>query len=209
MTNVAARTGDHSVGRQPGQTFVRVVLSWVGWSLTSSVSVAVSVAFSVLLISVSAGVRHGIDTRLASPVIRQSGMVDVDRINTILTLLTAVVTGAMMVQTAATTFVIGVTMMRARRETIAIRRQSGVLRSNLMREFTRDVLRACLVGGIVGEAVGILAAFLIEHLTVLPVQFTATALFAAFPVTVLLALAATLIPAWQAANTSPALLRRE
>ena len=39
-------------------------------------------------------------------------------------------------------------------------------------------------------------------------DFTPVTLFAAFPVTVALALLATLVPAWRFANTSPALLRR-
>jgi len=178
-------------------------------SLATSVSIGVSVGFSVLLISVSYGVSHDIDARLSGSGIRQSGLIDVGRINAILALLTVVVTGAMLAQTAATTFVLGVTMMRAQRETIAIRRQSGVFRAKLMREFTNDVLRACLIGGVAGEVLGVVAAYLVGHHTVLPVRFTWVSVLAAFPVTVLLALVATLVPAWQAANTSPALLRKE
>ena len=55
---------------------------------------------------------------------------------------------------------------------------------------------------------GILAGALLRAVTVLPVRFTPMSLAAAFPATVLLALAATLVPAWRAANASPALLRR-
>jgi ABC-type antimicrobial peptide transport system permease subunit len=99
--------------------------------------------------------------------------------------------------------------MRSRREEIAIRRQSGVLRSRLLAEFVRTVAMLCVVGGTLGEAAGYTAGVLIQHNTVLPVRFTAVSLLAAFPVTVALAVAATVYPAWKAANVSPALLRRE
>ena len=104
---------------------------------------------------------------------------------------------------------LGVTTMRARREEIALRRQSGVLRGTLLLEFGRQMLAAaCVIGGVLGEVAGIGAGSLLRALTVLPVRFTAVSLAAAFPSTVLLALAATLVPAWRAANASPALLRR-
>ena len=57
------------------------------------------------------------------------------RIDTILTLLTAVVAAAMLTETAATTFTVGVVLMRSRRAEIAIRRQSGAFRSRLVGEF--------------------------------------------------------------------------
>jgi len=49
----------------------------------------------------------------------------------------------------------------------------------------------------------------VRQWTVLPVRFTVLSVLGAFPVAVLLAVAATLVPAWQAANVSPALLRRD
>jgi hypothetical protein len=67
----------------------------------------------------------------------------------------------------------------------------------------------CVVGGLVGEAAGYVAGILIGHNTVLPIRFTTVSLLAAFPVTVALAVAATVYPAWRAASVSPALLRRE
>lgn len=179
------------------------------WELAISVSVGASVAFSVLLVSVAFGVNREISRSLSSPLLHRTGLVDVPRINSILILLTLVVTLGMMAQTAAATFVLGVTSMRLRREEIALRRQSGVLRSTLLVEFVQMVLRVCLVGGIIGEVVGIALAFLLSQVTVLPTQFNLISLGAAFPVTVLLAVAATLIPAWQAAGASPALLRKE
>jgi ABC-type lipoprotein release transport system permease subunit len=115
----------------------------------------------------------------------------------------------MLAQTAISTFVLGVTAMRSRREEIAIRRQSGVLRSALVAEFILAVLRPCLVGGLAGEAAGLGIGVLLRRYTVLEVRFTVVSLLAAFPITVLLAVAATIWPAWQAANVSPALLRRE
>jgi putative ABC transport system permease protein len=172
------------------------------------IAVAVGVGFSVLLISVAGGVSDYITAQLSASQVRRSGLVDVDVINTIVALLTVVVTVAMVLQTAAATFALGVTTMRARREEIALRRQSGVLRTTLLVEFGRQMLAACVLGGVLGEVAGIGAGSLLRAATVLPVRFTAVSLAAAFPATVLLALAATLIPAWRAANTSPALLRR-
>lgn len=162
------------------------------------------VGFSVLLISVAQGVSQNLQLQ-----IRVAGQViDVNKIDDILTLLTVVVTAAMLCQTAAATFILGVTTMRSRREEIAIRRQSGVLRSRLIGEFVGEVLTACVVGGVLGEAAGVAAASAMKTWTVLPVRFTPLSLISAFPVTVLLALLATLWPAWRAANASPALLRR-
>lgn len=177
-------------------------------SVVAVVAVAVGVGFSVLLISLAGGVSDYITVRLSASQVRRSGLVDVDVITTILTLLTAVVTLAMILQTAAATFVLGVTTMRARRKEIALRRQSGLLRATLLLEFGRQMLGACLLGGVLGEVGGILAGTLLRAVTVMPVHFTAVSLVAVFPATVLLALAATLVPAWRAANASPALLRR-
>jgi hypothetical protein len=172
------------------------------------IAVAVGVGLSVVLISVAGGVSDYITAQLSSSQVRHSGLVDVDVINTIVALLTVVVTVAMILQTAAATFVLGITTMRARREEIALRRQSGVLRATLLFEFGRRMLGACLLGGVLGEVAGILGGALLRAVTVMPVRFTPVSLGAAFPATVLLALAATLVPAWRAANASPALARR-
>jgi hypothetical protein len=177
-------------------------------SVIAVMAVAVGVGFSVLLISVAGGVSDYITGQLSASQVRRSGLVDVEVINTIVALLTAVVTAAMILQTAAATFVLGVTTMRARRKEIALRRQSGVLRATLLVEFARQMLGACLLGGVLGEVGGIVAGTLLRALTVMPVHFTAVSLVAVFPTTVLLALVATLVPAWRAANASPALLRR-
>ena len=56
---------------------------------------------------------------------------------------------------------------------------------------------------------GIAVGLVLRTWTVLPVRFTAVSTLSAFPVTVLLALSATLIPAWHSASASPALLRKE
>jgi ABC-type antimicrobial peptide transport system permease subunit len=133
----------------------------------------------------------------------------ISRIDTILTLLTAVVAAAMLTETAATTFTVGVVLMRSRRAEIAIRRQSGALRSRLVVEFVVEILRPALAGGVIGEALGICVGLLLRSVTVLPVRFTAFSLIAAFPATVLLAVLAALIPAWVAAGKSPNILRRE
>lgn len=173
------------------------------------IAVAVGVAFAALLISVSAGVSYGIHHQLSNLRLRGLPSVNVPLIDSVLNALTVVVTAAMLAQTAIATFVLGVTAMRSRREEIAIRRQSGVLRSALVTEFIGAVTRPCLLGGLIGEVAGIGAGLLLRRYTVLEVRFTVVSVLAPFPITVLLAIAATVWPAWQAANVSPALLRRE
>ncbi len=166
-------------------------------------------AFSVVLISAAFGVNDEITRRLSVPDVQKSGLVDVSLIEEILTILTVVVTLGMVAQTATATFVLGVSTMRSRREEIALRRQSGVLRSTLLWEFLRVVITACLVGGFAGELAGVGVAELLKAARpVFPLRFTAVSLLAAFPVTVSIAVCATLVPAWQAASASPALLRK-
>jgi hypothetical protein len=179
------------------------------WQVATSAVVAVGVGFAVMLMSVAFGVARDINRRLAAAELRRYAPVTIHRIDEILAALTVLVTASMLLETAAVTFVVGVTVMRSRREEIAIRRQSGVLRSRLITEFIAGVGVLCLIGGIAGEAAGYAASVLIKGHTVLPVQFTPASLLAAFPVTVTLAVAATVYPAWKAANVSPTLLRRE
>lgn len=170
---------------------------------------AVGVLFTVVLTSVSDGVRDRVGDRLSNPLIRQSGLVDVDRINHILALLTLTVTVGMLVLVATTVAVLAASMMRNRRKEIGLRRQSGVERGQLIREFLGAMLEVCLVGGILGEIAGLTAALLLSLFTPLPVRFTPVSVFAAFPTTVLLALIATAIPANVAAGQSPKALRSE
>lgn len=99
--------------------------------------------------------------------------------------------------------------LRARRSEIAIRRQSGALRSRLVGEFIGEMLRPVVIGALAGELLGVTAGWALRRLTVLPVRFTAISLFAAFPTTVLLATLTTLLPAWSAASASPGRLRKE
>lgn len=176
------------------------------WAVAASTAVALGVGFSVLLISVSQGVRDRIQGRLTGAAALPG--LDVGTIDTILDILTYVVIAAMLLQTAAAVFILGVTTMRSRREEIALRRQSGVLRSRLLGEFTRSMFGACIVGGVIGEAAGVGAAAVLSNSTPLPVDYSFVALLSPFPATVLLALAATLWPAWRAASASPALLRK-
>jgi putative ABC transport system permease protein len=162
--------------------------------------------------SVAFGVSYDIHHRLNVPFFHVSPATvtaSIARIDTILTLLTAVVAAAMLIETAATTFTVGVVLMRSRRTEIAIRRQSGALRSRLVGEFIIEILKPALVGGVIGEAAGIGVGLLLRQITVLPVRFTLFSLLAAFPATVLLAVLAALIPAWVAAGKSPNILRRE
>jgi len=172
--------------------------------------VVVGVAFSVLLMAVAFGVQAKINALVSHPALPAAApAVPVHLIHQILLWLTLVVTGAMLLQTGISTFTMGTALMRSRRDEIAIRRQSGVLRSTLLLEFARAMLGPCLLGGAVGEIVGIAAGLVLRGSTVLPVRFTVVSTLSAFPVTVLLALTATLIPAWQSASASPALLRKE
>lgn len=173
-----------------------------------SVAVATGVAFSVLLISVAVGVSRDVRHRLSIPALSGHHGVHASLINEILRALAVVVTGAMLVQTALAVFVLGLALMQSRREEIALRRQSGVFRTTLMRELLASIFIPCLVGGLIGELLGIGGTLAIRAVTVLPAQFTTLSVLAAFPTTVALALAATAIPAWRAANASPALLRR-
>ena len=110
------------------------------WQVAAAVAVMIGVAFSVLLMSVAFGVAGHITKLLSNPVVKQSHVLNVSLINQILALLTVVVTAAMLAQTAAATFTLGVTVMRSRREEVAIRRQSGVLRSSLLLEFLLAML---------------------------------------------------------------------
>lgn len=178
------------------------------WRVAAATAVGFGVGFSVLLISVAYGVSHEITHQVANGAVRRSHLIDVGRVQEILFLLTVVVTGSMLVQTAAATFTLGTTVMQSRREEVALRRQSGVLRSTLLYEFLIGMLGPCLVGGLAGEAGGLLAAEVLTRATVLPIQINGVSLLAAFPVTITLAIAATLGPAWRFANASPALLRR-
>lgn len=176
------------------------------WAVATATAIACGVAFSVLLMSVALGVSQRLQSDLAK-VPLHSG-VNVTRMDQILTALTVLITAAMLLQTAIATFTMGLTTMRGRREEIALRRQSGVLRSRLLGEFARRLLGVAIIGGVIGVAAGFAGGQAVAEWSIVPVQFSLITLFAAFPVTVLLALLATLGPAWQSANASPALLRR-
>lgn len=182
------------------------------WKAPAGAAVVVGVAFSVLLMAIAFGVQAKINALVSHsglPSTVTARVLHVHLIHQILFWLTLVVTGAMLLQTAISTFTMGTALMRSRRDEIAIRRQSGVLRSTLLVEFAFAMLGPCLTGGAIGEAVGIAAGLLLRASTVLPVRFTLISTLSAFPVTVVLALSATLIPAWRSANASPALLRKE
>jgi ABC-type antimicrobial peptide transport system permease subunit len=184
------------------------LVRWESWQTAAAVAVGAGVLFSVLLTSVAFGVHQDIAQQLSKPSLKHTNLVDVALIDRILALLTVVVTGAVLCETAIATFVLGTTVMRSRREEVAIRRQSGVLRSTLLTEFMGTIVAVSLIGGIVGEAAGIGSSLLLRSVTVLPVQFTWLSLLSAFPVAIILAVSATLIPAWKSAGASPALLRK-
>jgi len=57
--------------------------------------------------------------------------------------------------------------MRNQREQVAIRCQSGVLRSRLLCVFLLAMRWPCLVGGLIGEALGVFVAVLLRETTVL------------------------------------------
>jgi hypothetical protein len=180
------------------------------WKIPAAMAVVVGVAFSVVLMAVAFGVQAQIDLLVAHPVAPVSPTPSsVREIHQILLWLTIVITGGMLLQTAISTYTMGTALMRSRRDEIAIRRQSGVLRTTLLAEFAGAMMVPCLLGGAIGEALGILVGLMLRTATVLPVRFTAVSLLSAFPTTILLALCATLVPAWQSANASPALLRKE
>jgi ABC-type antimicrobial peptide transport system permease subunit len=161
------------------------------------------VGFSVILMSISFGVSDRITGDLGAQGVRDAGLLDVDLIESILRELTVAVTLAMIIQTAAATAIVGWVLMQSRKREIGIRRQSGVFRSRLLRDFLTEMSGPVLGGAIGGEAAGVLIASAIRRFTVLPVAFTPVSLLAAFPVTIVLAGIATTIPAWAAANQSP------
>lgn len=164
----------------------------------------------MLLTSVAFGVQAKIDSLVTRPNLPlPPHLVPVHRIHEILLWLTIVVAGAMLLQTAISTYTMGSALMRSRRDEIAIRRQNGVLRTTLLAEFCRAMLIPCLTGGAIGEALGLIAGLILRSGTVLPIRFTWVSTLSAFPTTILLAVLATLIPAWASANASPALLRKE
>lgn len=174
----------------------------------AGLAVALGVALPVLLMALSFGVRGSINARLDIPALRGGTLVDVDLIQSILTLLTVAVSAATVVTTAITTYVIGAMVMRARREEIAVRRQSGAFRAPLVWEFARVMLRVAVVGGLLGEASAVWVGVILSRLTILPVEFNPIVLLSALPITVGAAMVATLLPAWRAVNVSPALLRK-
>lgn len=185
------RTAVTTIAREPRSARRPLEL----WQVATTTVVAVGVGFAVLLMSVAFGVASDINHRLAAADLRRFAPVTIHQVDQILAALTVVVTLSMLGQTAAVTFVVGVTVMRSRREEIAIRRQSGVLRSRLITEFVQVIAVLCVIGGLAGEAAGYAAGMLIQRHTVLPVQFTPVSLLAAFPVTVVLAVLATVYPA--------------
>ena len=204
-----ARTAPAPVPVQTSSRPVRQRSAERSWRWATGAAVAVGVCFSVLLMSVSFGVSADIQRRLSLQVLAHLPGVHVGVIDAILAALTVLVTAAVLSQTAVVTYVLGASAMGGRREEIAVRRQSGVLRSRLVGEFLAVVLAVCLAGGVAGEVAGVAAGLAVRQWTVLPVRFTVLSVLGAFPVAVLLAVAATLVPAWQAANVSPALLRRD
>lgn len=180
------------------------------WKIPAGAAVVIGVAFSVLLTSVAFGVQAKIDSLVAHPHLPlPPNLVPVHRIHEILLYLTVVVAGAMLLQTAISTYTMGSALMRSRRDEIAIRRQNGVLRTTLLAEFCRAMLIPCLTGGAIGEVLGVITGLVLRSGTVLPIRFTLVSTLSAFPTTILLAVLATLIPAWASANASPALLRKE
>jgi hypothetical protein len=83
------------------------------WQVAAAISVGVGVGFSVLLMAVAFGVSYDIHHRLNVPFFQVSPAAvaaSIARIDTILTLLTAVVAAAMLTETAATTFTVGVVL---------------------------------------------------------------------------------------------------
>ena len=179
------------------------------WKAPAGAAVVIGVAFSVLLMATAFGVQFKVNALVAATPAIPGHPLNTHLIHQILLWLTVVVTGAMLLQTAISTFTMGTALMHARRDEIAIRRQSGVLRTTLLGEFTMAMMGPCLMGGLVGEIVGITVGLILRASTVLPVRFNLVSTLSAFPVTVVLAVLATLIPAWQSANASPALLRKE
>jgi hypothetical protein len=74
---------------------------WEPWQRAAVAAVTLGVGFSVLLISVAIGVQDRIRSAVDIEAVRQSSLVNVDLIDTVLLLLTIVITAAVLAQTAA------------------------------------------------------------------------------------------------------------
>lgn len=173
------------------------------WRAISALSVMYSVAFAVLLMSISAGVEQEVNASLGVRELQGVSFINVGRINDILHALTILISVSMIIQTALTTAVIGYVLMNSRRNEIGSRRQSGVERSRLVKEFAIEMVQPVLIGAVIGEAVGIVVSRYIRDVTVLPVHFTAQSLLLAFPTTVIIAMGAVMVPAYIDAGRSP------
>jgi cell division protein FtsX len=179
------------------------------WKVLASFAVIVGVASSVVLMSAAYGVHHEITHKLANPALVQQHIVNVGLIDRVLSLLTKVVVGAMLTETAVAIMVLGTTVMQSRERELANRATQGASPWRLIREFLGTIMVICIIAGAFGEMLGyILCRFVFEEKTVLPIGFNFVSVWSAFPVTVVLALLATALPAWKYANKSPAISRK-
>jgi hypothetical protein len=176
--------------------------SSVVWRLISAVSVATSVAVTLLLMAISAGVEREVNSRLSVSQLQQASGIDVDRINKILHALTIFVAGSMIVQTSMTTGVISFMLMNARQYEIGVRRQGGVDQRKLVGEFTIGMVIPVLSGAAVGEAVGWRVSQVIPDHTPLPVDLNDWAKWTAFPTTVVMAMSVVIFLAYRFSGQS-------
>jgi putative ABC transport system permease protein len=167
------------------------------------IELAMSVGGSVTLISVSAGVEKRIGELVSSPAVRSSGLLDVDRIETILGALTTAVLIVALLNLVFTAFVLGQLVMRARAKEIAVRKTDGADTAPLLREFMRDALLLAVAGALFGEACGLLTAWILNQLTPLPTEITVSSRWLVWPLAVVATLVANYIPARAAARMSP------
>lgn len=179
------------------------------WRIVSAASVGFGVAFAVVLMSISSGVEHSINKSLGVKELRGVTFIDVGNINAILHALTTLITSAVIFQSAAATFIVGMVLMASRRHEIGVRITGGAQQITLVYEFAREMVKPVFVGAVIGELVGIVICLAIEQFWILPVNFTIQSLTYAFPVTIIIALLAAMGPAYVTAGSDPDDLTRK
>jgi hypothetical protein len=136
------------------------------------VSLIIGVGGSEALIAISNGVDRKITRLTSSPLVRSSGLVDVDLIARTLALLTTAVVSIMLVNVALNSAVLGEIVMRGRRLEIGIRRGDGAPRGRVLAELMLTAISVALVGTAAGAAGGVLLAVGLDAATPLPARLS-------------------------------------
>jgi len=167
------------------------------WAPSLALVVAIGAGSAVLLMGVAYGAADSITASVSVPAVRQSGVVSVDKINSILVLLTIVVTVTTTLETAAAAFVVSLMVMRASHEYIAYRRRAGSLPRRLILELSTAMVLPSLAGCLIGEAAAITIGAALDKWTDLPVLFPIVIVAGAVPLAVGTVFGAACLAAWR------------